>query len=157
MIGGLHWTLWALVELCFGCLLLNFIQWRAVGAVRLSGIIVCATWAVQQAWWASTGLNSLALAIACDSLILLFFLSRRGANNASDWLIFALTPATMMIYIPEYLGEQTVQGWWINWSVVVAQMILGMPRGSRQRIPLEVTHGPLRKVGGDVSFARSRA
>lgn len=148
MIYGLHWTLLALLQLTAGCALLNFAQWRAVGVVRLSGLLICAAWAVQQTWWATTGDKSLALTLTCDGLLLWFFWSRRASNDWSDWLICALILATMTIYIPEYLNGETAQGWWLNTFLVMVQMVLGLPRGASQPIAGAVSHGRLRDHGG---------
>lgn len=63
MLGPFHWTLLALFELCFGCALLNFIQWRATGNVRWIGILVCAFWAAQELVWFKTG--ELAILAGC--------------------------------------------------------------------------------------------
>lgn len=142
----MHWTLLALLELCAGCVLLNLIQWRAVGKPRLTGILVCSAWAVQQVWWAIDG-NSLVLTLTCDVLLLWYFLGRRASNHWSDWLICVLIPATMLIYVPEYLYGQTVRGWWLNWSLVAIQMLLGLPMGSRQKIGGSVSHGELKHGG----------
>lgn len=62
----------------------------------------------------------------------------------------------MLVYIPEYLTSQTVTGWWAGWAIVVAQMLLGMPRGAKQRIPDKLARIQDRGKAHGVSFAFTR-
>lgn len=144
MIGSLHWSLITLLELCFGCALLNYVQWRATGTVRVVGALICTGWAIQQTAWVVTGGANLLLELTCDVFILSYLWKRRGANTKADWWIFAMIPATMAIYIPAALYGPTWEGWWANRIIVAIQMMLGMPTPWRQKIGGSVSHGSVK-------------
>lgn len=141
MTGPYHWTLIVLLQLCAGCLILNAVQWQLTRTVRMSGVLVCICWAVQQAWWLQTGDANPALMLACDALLIAYFISRYPSNDWTDWLIFALIPATMALYLPASLYGQTVEGWWLNWALVALQMMLGLPRPASQHSLSFYSHG----------------
>lgn len=145
MIGSLHWTLIAILMLCAGCAALNIVQMAVTGTMRATGLLVCGFWAMQQVWWLSAGSDSLPLMLACDGLLVAFLLHRRAANDWSDWLILAIAPATMACYLQAELTGQTILNWWLNWSLVAVQMLLGFPRNKHQTCLPTYTHGPLRR------------
>jgi hypothetical protein len=146
MISGLHWTLWVLIELSAGCALLNLAQWWAVGRVRPVGLMVCACWAVQQAWWMATGSDNLPLTLACDGLILVYLGVQWKGLSRVDMSIFVIILETMACYLPRYLIAESVGLWWLNWSLVALAMVLGLPMFKPQQIAGSVSHGPFRKV-----------
>lgn len=142
----MHWTLAVLCLLCWACTALNIEQWATTRTVRTAGILVCLGWVVQQLHWAITGADSFALFVACDAAIIAWFLSRRRAFDMAEKLIAASIPATTALGAYAWLHDgHTTASWWANWSLVAAQMTLGLPRMVLQPILPLVSHGKLRR------------
>lgn len=141
----MHWTLFALVELCVACAVLNIAQWRSTRTVRPIGLMICGVWIVQQTWWVFTGGNTLLMFLVCDVMLIAYLW--RYASNWSDELILTLLLAGMCVYTLERMYGQSVQSWWIGWILVAIEMLLGLPRSFRQRIPGSVSHGRLHSAG----------
>jgi len=142
----MHWTVALLLFLCAASVALNAAQWCMVGGVRMSGLLVCLFWAIQELHWWLTRDDSIVLFIACDVLLVAWFWSR-GARDWSDQAIAALIPPTTACVIFAGLrGGATVESYWINISMVAAQMLLGLPRTVIQKALGSFSHGPLRPM-----------
>lgn len=140
----MHWTLLALIEICIGCIVLNAVQWILTGQVRLSGLLICGAWAIQQSYWAAIGHDSVAIFLACDAIILAYFWFRKTANTMADWMAATCVVATVPIYmLADYWGQSDTS-WWANWMLVAAAMIFSLPYAKGQKIGGAVTHGSLR-------------
>ncbi|MFK4871681.1 hypothetical protein [Novosphingobium sp. ZW T3_23] len=142
----MHWAVALLLCLCAASLVLNAAQQRMVGTVRVSGMLVCLFWGAQELHWWLAGSDSIVLFLACDLLLLAWFW-RRGAVDWSDRVIAALIPPTAACVIFAWLrGGATPESYWLNISMVAAQMLLGLPRIVRQRASGAYSHGPLRPM-----------
>lgn len=141
----MHWTVQLMIALCAACAALNAIQAKRTGTVRVSGMLVCAMWAVQQTYWYSVRDDSLALFIACDAGLWVYF-KKAGTRCAEDDLIEALIWPTLACGIAMHFGGRTAPLYWLNWSMVLAQMLLGLPRPKWQRSLKDFSHGPLRPL-----------
>lgn len=145
----MHWTLQANLWLCALCLALNAWQWSRAGSVRPVGMLICAAWAAQEGVWASYG-GSLPLVIAgglCDALIAVYAL-RHCALPTTDRIVVALLPASFAAAVFAHVDGHSAS-WWLSWSIVAAQMVLGLPRPKLQRIWGQVSHGRLRPETGE--------
>lgn len=138
----MHWTLQLMLVLCVACASLNLMQYALVRSVRLSGLLVCSAWSLQQAMWWQLGHDSFAATFSCDLLISAHLASRLQISRESDKMILALIPFTMVCYGWRYLIAESANVWWIGWYLVAAQMVLGLPRPSFQTIAGVVSHGP---------------
>lgn len=124
----MHWTLLTLLGLCGLGMMLNLALFAFVRSVRIAGLLICGAWMLQQAYWWLTGSDSFALFLACDIGIIAWFVTRRRAFDASERLIAASIPITTALAFYEYLnGGHTIFSWWVNWYLVAAQMIAGLP------------------------------
>lgn len=141
----MHWTLQTLLWLCGACALLNAVQYALVGSVRTIGILICAAWGIQQLYWWEHHSDSLTLFIACDAAIIGWFLYLPRAFDLRERIIAASIPITTAIGISGRLaGGLTESWWWLNISIVAAQMIIGLPWPKFQRLGGVVSHGPMR-------------
>lgn len=127
----MHWTLVALLGLCTACLATNAAQLASRRTLGVAGMLVCAGWAVQQGYWWATGGDSFALFLACDAAIIGWLLAlwwRGHAFGVGDRLIAATIPLTTALGAFAWLnGGHTTESWWTNWTLVAAQMTLGLP------------------------------
>ncbi len=143
----IHWTVFVMSGVCLICGVLNSLQWKMTGAVRPFGLAVCAAWALQEAVWWEMGEDSVILIFACDFAILWAAWKRRPLLEVSDRLIIAILPATMAcVLFIKLNGHPTANSFWVNWSMVLAQMLLGLPRPKWQRGLSFFSHGPLRRL-----------
>lgn len=136
---SLHWTLQLTILACCICAVGNAWAWKFSGRVRISGLLVCSFWALQQFHWWMTGGDSLALFIASDGMLLWYLLHRRG--DWRDQMIATLVPVTAALYVTAYFDGQTATLWWLNWTAVFAQMMLGMPDYKFPSPLSEMRHG----------------
>lgn len=130
----MHWTLIVLLSLCGLCALANVISIaaaRSLRVVRMAGVFICSTWLIQQGYWARHGEDSLALFIACDSILIAWFfwaLTHRQSFTVAERLIAATIPVTTAFGVYAWLnGGHTTESWWLNWWLVAGQMMLGLP------------------------------
>lgn len=124
----MHWTLATLLVLCGLCSVLNIEQWATTRSIRTAGVLICVGWLVQQAYWAMTDSDSLALFIVCDGVIIAWFLTRRRRFDIAERLIAATIPLTTALGVYETLaGGHTATSWWVNWWLVAGQMLVGLP------------------------------
>lgn len=136
----MHWTLQIMFGLCAACFTLNMVQCIMVGSVRVSGILICYTWALQQMMWTMFGYDLELFTLICDAAVgvALWRFCRR------DWIILLILPFTSICTIFEWWnGGHTALSWWVNRGLVATQMALGLPRITRQFGDKWVTHGPL--------------
>lgn len=141
----MHWTVLTMIGLCLACLVLNVVQWRMVGGVRGFGIAVCAAWALQEAVWWEMRADSIILIYACDITILWLAWRRRPLLDITDRMIVAaILPTMACVLFAKLNGGATPASYWLNWSIVLAQMVLGLPRPKWQWGLKEFSHGPLR-------------
>lgn len=148
----MHWTLALLIFLCGLCAGLNVVQFATTRTVRTVGLLICAAWAVQQAYWRRHGQDSIELFVACDALIIAWFLVerwlRRRQFDMRERIIAAAIPFTTALGAYAWLrGGHTVESWWANWTLVAGQMMLGLPTPRLQMIGGSVTHGSIRHGG----------
>lgn len=144
----MHWTLQAMLWLCAACALLNVAQYHFTRTIRPIGLLICGLWLVQEAWWWATRADSLVLFVICDALLVLWFLIPRRPFTLTERLIALTVPFTTGLGVFEWLNlGHTPLSWWLNWWIVAAQMMLGLPRPGRQWIAGTVTHGPREGVG----------
>jgi len=127
----MHWSLAMLLALCGACLLLNLAQLAMHRTVRTAGLLICLAWGVQQAWWMAREADSLALFIACDGVIIAWFLWRHWLDQMfglGERLIAATIPLTTALGAFAWLNDgHTWLSWWANWWLVAGQMIVGLP------------------------------
>lgn len=143
----MHWTLLTLISLSAFCIFANAVQCVMVGSVRTSGLLVCGAWTLQQLHWTETGTDSITLFLACDAALVTYLLNRR-----TDWrerIILYTIPLTTALTTYAHFYEVTVMGWWINWYIVVAQMVLGLPTPAFQPASGTVSHGMLRRASSE--------
>lgn len=134
----MHWTLSALFCVAAACLFGNAIQQAKVGSVRPVGIAVCMGWVAQQAIWYSTGSDSLAVFLLCDGIIL--WLAWRDRH----WTALAIIGLMAVCWACYFDWGPERSKWWINWTAVVLQMVLGLPWPALQRIGFSISHGTRR-------------
>lgn len=148
----LHWTLVLLIFLCGLCAGLNAVQLALTRTVRVVGLLICLAWAVQQGYWWATGGDSFALFVICDAAIIAWFLAERFLRHRDfdtrERIIAATIPLTTALGAYAWLRTgHTYSSWYINWLLVVGQMMLGLPTPRRQRIGGAVTHGSVKHGG----------
>lgn len=142
----MHWTLQALIGLCIICAALNVAQKAMVGSVRLIGILICASWMIQQSWWAFTGSDNLVIILACDAVIAGWLWSRWGCLDRAERIIAAILPVTVACYLWQFAFGESAMRWWLNWSLVASQMVIGLPSLNMGRGLHNYSHGPLRPI-----------
>src|SRR5688572_24496682 len=110
----MHWTLQSLLAISAVCLIGNAVQSAMTGSVRMSGVLICSAWAVQQAFWALTGSDSLTLFLLCDAVLLAWFYrhSRGVLEQAAGWLIL---PTMGSALFQHFNGGHTLFSWWLNY------------------------------------------
>lgn len=128
----MHWTLATLLVLCSLCSVLNIEQWVTTRSIRTAGVLICAGWAVQQAYWAKTGGDSFTLFVICDAAIIGWFLwakfSRHRVFDLGEKLIAATIPLTTALgAFAEINDGHTSVSWWLNRGLVAGQMLVGLP------------------------------
>jgi hypothetical protein len=147
----MHWTLLVLITLSAACLIGNAVQLVIAGSVRLIGLLICGGWVVQQLYWARTGTDSILLFIVCDCIIIAWYLEehwlrRRTFDTRERLIALTIPPTTALVIYAQVRGAPTTTSWWINWWLVAAQMVLGMPTPARQPASGSVSHGTLRRA-----------
>lgn len=145
----MHWTLQALMLLCVAAAIFNAVEWIVTRSVRVCGILICIGWGVQQSYWWLHGGDSFTLFVASDAAIIGWFLWQRFVRlrefDVLERLIAMSIPFTTALAAFQWLnGGHTTLSWWTNWSLVVGQMILGLPLLKRQKVPGALSHGKLR-------------
>lgn len=138
----MHWTLQLLIILCCACVLLNAAQFAVSRSVRISGMLVCAMWMVQELVWFWWG-DSLILFIACDIILWAYF-RKAGLACWRDGIIDALIWPTLACGIVAKLDGMSTTIWWLNWSMVCAQMALGLPWIVQQMGRDHYSHGSIK-------------
>lgn len=137
----MHWTLQVLIAVSALCLVGNAVRAKVTGSVYTPGLAICGAWSVQQVWWWLAGGDNATLFLLCDTAIIALIF--RSLPRPTEWLILALFPVEWACQA--YGGGATA--WWINWSAVLAQMVLGLPWPAFAPAKGLVTHGPLRVEG----------
>lgn len=143
----MHWTTFLLATLCAACVFLNAAQFKITRSVRTPGIILCASWLIQQAYHYSHDYqDSLILFAACDIALLAYF-RKFGRSGWRDEIIEALVIPTFACGVLAKLeGGMTVNIWWLNWSMVAVQMALGLPWGALQMGRERYSHGSIKQA-----------
>lgn len=134
-----------MIWLCVACAMMNAGQWIMVRSVRVIGLLICSAWVIQQTHWMIHGGDSLPLFIACDAVIIIWFVSCRRAFDFRERIIAASILPTTVIGVGGYLAGGLSSGWWwLNIGIVAGQMFLGLPWPQSQRLGGAVSHGRLR-------------
>lgn len=120
----MHWT----QAILFALFAISLV-WNAFGVVRPVGLIVGSAWVVQQTYWIVTGADSQTLFIAGDAAIVVAYVL--SSHRWTDTVIVLLLPVCWLSQAAASLDP--VAMWWLNWWIVMMQMVLGMPWRTRYR------------------------